>query len=95
MQRHEIDNELSTTGAQELLDSASAAHLAYTGKDGTPRVIPLCNINTGLACKTSLPNVPRYAPKIITASRCDTMRRPSPTFRIRIIRKMAGVRILY
>jgi hypothetical protein len=30
--------ELSTTGAQALLASTSAAHLAYTGKDGTPRV---------------------------------------------------------
>jgi nitroimidazol reductase NimA-like FMN-containing flavoprotein (pyridoxamine 5'-phosphate oxidase superfamily) len=41
MERQEIDNELSTTGAQELLASPSAAHLAYTGKDGTPRVIPV------------------------------------------------------
>jgi len=35
----QIDDELSTTGAQELLASTSAAHLAYTAKDGTPRVI--------------------------------------------------------
>ena len=39
MQQEEIDDELSTTGAQELLASTSAAHLAYVGKDGTPRVI--------------------------------------------------------
>jgi len=39
LQRNEIDDELSMNGAQELLASASAAHLAYVGKDGTPRVI--------------------------------------------------------
>ena len=36
MERQEIEDELSTTGAQELLDSTSAAHLAYTAKDETP-----------------------------------------------------------
>jgi hypothetical protein len=39
VERHEIDGELSATGAQELLASTSAAHLAYLGRDGTPRVI--------------------------------------------------------
>lgn len=39
MDRQQIDDELSTPGAQELLASTSAAHLAYIGKDGTPRVI--------------------------------------------------------
>jgi hypothetical protein len=39
VERQQIDDELSTTGAQELLASTSAAHLAYTAKDGTPRVI--------------------------------------------------------
>ena len=41
VERHDIDDELSTSGAQELLTSTSAAHLAYIGKDGTPRVIPV------------------------------------------------------
>ncbi|MFF5296472.1 pyridoxamine 5'-phosphate oxidase family protein [Paractinoplanes globisporus] len=65
MQRHEIDNELSTTGAQELLDSASAAHLAYTGKDGTPRVIPVGFFWTGtefvIATATTSPKVSALA----------------------------------
>jgi len=39
VERQEIDDELSTTGAQELLTSTSAAHLAYVGRDGSPRVI--------------------------------------------------------
>ncbi|MET8148413.1 pyridoxamine 5'-phosphate oxidase family protein [Actinoplanes sp. NPDC049668] len=47
MKRQEIEDELSTAGAQELLDSTSAAHLAYTGKDGTPRVIPVGYFWTG------------------------------------------------
>jgi hypothetical protein len=47
MDRLDIDDELSTTGAQELLTSPSAAHLAYIGKDGTPRVIPVGFFWTG------------------------------------------------
>jgi hypothetical protein len=47
MEWQEIDNELSTTGAQELLASTSAAHLAYIGKDGAPRVIPVGFFWTG------------------------------------------------
>ncbi len=47
MERQEIDDELSTAGAQELLASMSAAHLAYLGKDGTPRVIPVGFFWTG------------------------------------------------
>jgi hypothetical protein len=37
MEREEIDSELAA--AQELLASTSAAHLAYTAIDGTPRVV--------------------------------------------------------
>jgi hypothetical protein len=47
VERQEIDDELSTTGAQELLASTSAAHLAYSAKDGTPRVIPVGFFWTG------------------------------------------------
>ena len=47
MEQQEIDKELSTAGAQELLASTSAAHLAYIGKDGTPRVIPVGYFWTG------------------------------------------------
>jgi Pyridoxamine 5'-phosphate oxidase len=47
MEQHDIDDELSIPGAQELLASTSAAHLAYTGKDGTPRVIPVGFFWTG------------------------------------------------
>ncbi len=47
MEQHDIDDELSTAGAQELLASTSAAHLAYVGKDGTPRVVPVGFFWTG------------------------------------------------
>ncbi len=47
MQRQDIDDELSLPGAQELLESTSAAHLAYTGQDGTPRVVPVGFFWTG------------------------------------------------
>jgi Pyridoxamine 5'-phosphate oxidase len=45
MEREEIDGELSA--AEELLASTSAAHLAYVGKDGTPRVVPVGYFWTG------------------------------------------------
>jgi nitroimidazol reductase NimA-like FMN-containing flavoprotein (pyridoxamine 5'-phosphate oxidase superfamily) len=47
MEQQDINDELSTTGAQELLASTSAAHLAYIGTDGTPRVIPVGFFWTG------------------------------------------------
>jgi hypothetical protein len=47
VERQEMNDELSTTGAQELLASPSAAHLAYIGADGTPRVIPVGFFWTG------------------------------------------------
>jgi Pyridoxamine 5'-phosphate oxidase len=61
MERHDVDEELSTTGAQELLASTSAAHLAYTGTDGTPRVIPVGYFWTGeqfvISTATTAPKV--------------------------------------
>jgi hypothetical protein len=47
MERQEIDDELARTGAQELLTSTSMTRLAYIGKDGTPRVIPVGFFWTG------------------------------------------------
>jgi hypothetical protein len=61
MERKDVDDELSTTGAQELLTSTSAAHLAYIAKDGTPRVIPVGFFWTGnqvvISCATTSPKV--------------------------------------
>ncbi|HET7490108.1 MAG TPA: pyridoxamine 5'-phosphate oxidase family protein [Acidimicrobiales bacterium] len=38
MRREDIERELSTPGAPDLLESSSA-HLAYVGPDGAPRVV--------------------------------------------------------
>ncbi|AEA28146.1 pyridoxamine 5'-phosphate oxidase-related FMN-binding protein [Pseudonocardia dioxanivorans CB1190] len=45
MERQDVLTEL--TAAQALLDATSAAHLAYTGRDGTPRVVPVGYFWTG------------------------------------------------
>lgn len=41
MDTQDVARELNDPGAQELLHSATLARLAYTGKDGFPRVIPI------------------------------------------------------
>lgn len=41
MRHEEVIQELHHDGAQELLQSGSLARLAYTGRDGHPRVIPI------------------------------------------------------
>ncbi len=61
MQQEEIGDELSSTGAKELLASTSAAHLAYIAKDRTPRVIPVGFFWTGeefvISTATTAPKV--------------------------------------
>ena len=47
MEPHVIAAELSATGAQELLEATSLAHLAYNAQDGTPRVVPVGYFWTG------------------------------------------------
>ncbi len=41
MNAQEMARELNDAGAQELLHSAGLARLAYSGRDGFPRVIPI------------------------------------------------------
>jgi hypothetical protein len=41
MNRRELDRELGQAAAGELLESAPLARLAYNGRDGLPRVIPI------------------------------------------------------
>ena len=41
MNAQEIARELNEPGAQELLHAAALTRLAYTGRDGFPRVIPI------------------------------------------------------
>jgi nitroimidazol reductase NimA-like FMN-containing flavoprotein (pyridoxamine 5'-phosphate oxidase superfamily) len=67
MERNLIDDELSTAGAQELLESTSAAHLAYIGADGTPRVVPVGYFWTGDEFVVSTATT---APKVAALSAC-------------------------
>jgi Pyridoxamine 5'-phosphate oxidase len=61
MDPHDIADELGQPGAQHLLTSPQMARLAYLGKDGTPRVIPLGFYWTGrqvvIATATNAPKV--------------------------------------
>lgn len=61
MDQREIDEELSAPAAQDLLTTTASAHLAYTGRDGTPRVIPIGFYWTGtqvvMATATTSPKV--------------------------------------
>lgn len=79
MERHEIDAELNTPGAQELLAATSAAHLAYVGSDATPRVIPVGYWWTGEQFVISTATT---SPKVAALSAVRTLRWPStPTLR--------------
>jgi nitroimidazol reductase NimA-like FMN-containing flavoprotein (pyridoxamine 5'-phosphate oxidase superfamily) len=74
MDQQEIHKELSD--AQELLASTSAAHLAYIGKDGTPRVIPVGCYWTGeefvISCATTSPKVAALSARPDVALSIDT-----------------------
>ncbi|MEQ3554598.1 pyridoxamine 5'-phosphate oxidase family protein [Pseudonocardia nematodicida] len=59
MERQEIAQELAD--AQDLIASTSAAHLAYTAKDGTPRVVPVGYYWTGAEFVVA---THPYAPKL-------------------------------
>lgn len=96
MERHEIDGELALTGAQQLLTSGSMVRLAYVGKDGTPRVIPMGFYWTGEQVVVS---TAATAPKVaaLTASPDVAMTIDSDTpgeARSLSIRGRASVRIV-
>jgi nitroimidazol reductase NimA-like FMN-containing flavoprotein (pyridoxamine 5'-phosphate oxidase superfamily) len=97
MERHDIDDELATTGAQELLASTSTAHLAYTGKDGTPRVIPVGFFWTGdqfvISTATTAPKVAALAANPDVALSIDSGNTPEQA-RALSIRGRASVEII-
>ncbi|OBJ00153.1 pyridoxamine 5-phosphate oxidase [Mycobacterium sp. 1482292.6] len=97
MIRQEIDAELGMAGAQELLASTSAAHLAYVGKDGTPRVIPVGYFWTGaefvIATAPTSPKVAALSKAADVALSIDSGDTPE-TARALSIRGRAGVRII-
>jgi Pyridoxamine 5'-phosphate oxidase len=97
MERQDIDDELSTTGAQELLASTSAAHLAYIGKDGTPRVILVGFFWTGdqfvISTATTSPKVAALSARPDVALAIDAGDTPDQS-RALSIRGQASVEIV-
>jgi nitroimidazol reductase NimA-like FMN-containing flavoprotein (pyridoxamine 5'-phosphate oxidase superfamily) len=96
-ERRDIDDELSTTGAQELLAFTSAAHLAYVGEDGTPRVIPVGFFWTGdqfvISTATTSPKVRALSARPDAALSIDTGNTPYQA-RALSIRGRANVEIV-
>ena len=80
MDRHDIDAELSVPGARELIESTSAAHLAYVATDGTPRVIPVGFFWTGdkfvISTATTAPKVKALAAHPTVALAIDAANTP-------------------
>jgi hypothetical protein len=97
MDRHEVNEELSAPGAQELLTTTAAAHLAYTGRDGTPRVIPIGFYWTGsqviMATATTSPKVAALSARPDVAVSIDAGNTPGGA-RALSIRGRAGVEIV-
>jgi hypothetical protein len=97
MERQDIDDELATTGAQELLASTSAAHLAYDGEDGTPRVIPVGFFWTGdqfvISTATTSPKVTALSARPDVALSIDAGNTPDQA-RTLSIRGQANVEIV-
>ena len=97
MERQQIDDELSTTGAQELLASTSAAHLAYIGKDEAPRVVPVGFFWTGsqfvISTATTSPKVKALSARPAVALAIDAGDTPDQA-RALSIRGRASVEIV-
>jgi hypothetical protein len=97
MERQDIDEELATTGAHELLTSASMARLAYIGKDGAPRVIPIAFFWTGdqvvVSTATTSPKVTALSARPDVALTIDAGETPDQA-RALSIRGRASVEIV-
>jgi hypothetical protein len=97
MERREMEAELSMPGARELLESTSAAHLAYIGIDGGPRVVPVGFFWTGdefvIATATTAPKVAALSAHPEVALAIDAGNTPEQA-RSLSIRGRAAVRIV-
>ncbi len=97
MDRHDIDAELSVPGARELIESTSAAHLAYVATDGTPRVIPVGFFWTGdefvISTATTAPKVEALAAHPNVALAIDAGNTPGGA-RLLSVRGRADVQIV-
>jgi len=97
MDQHEINEELSAAGAQELLTTTTSAHLSYVGKDGTPRVIPVGFYWTGsqvvVATAATSPKVAALSARPDVAVSIDAGNTPTGA-RALSIRGRAGIEIV-
>jgi hypothetical protein len=97
MERHEIDDELASTGAQQLLTSSSMARLAYLATDATPRVIPIGFYWTGdqvvVSTAATAPKVAALSARPDVALTMDSGDTPGEA-RALSIRGRASVRIV-
>ena len=95
MQQNDIDRELSD--AQELVDSTSEAHLAYTAQDGTPRVVPVGFFWTGeefvVSTASTAPKVAALSSRPEVALTIDRGDTPSGA-RALSVRGTASIRIV-
>ncbi|GAA3796140.1 pyridoxamine 5'-phosphate oxidase family protein [Cellulomonas soli] len=95
MDQHVIEAELASAG--DLLDSTPIAHLAYTGTDGTPRVVPVGFWWTGhqfvVSTADTAPKVAALSTNPDVALTIDTGGRPDDA-RALSVRGRADVRIV-
>ena len=93
----QIERELATAGAQELLTNSSMARLAYNGLDGRPRVIPIGFFWTGteivLSTAASSPKVTALSARPDVALSIDAGDRPD-TAKALSVRGTARMRIV-
>ena len=97
MERHEIDDELASSGAQQLLTSSSMARLAYLATDATPRVIPVGFYWTGdevvVSTASTAPKVAALSARPDVALTIDSGDTPGEA-RTLSIRGRASIRIV-
>ncbi|OBK77265.1 pyridoxamine 5'-phosphate oxidase family protein [Mycobacterium sp. 1274761.0] len=96
MDAQELARELSHPGAQELLDR-TAAHLAYNGPDGFPRVIPVGFLWNGqcivVCTATTSPKVAALAARPNVAVAIDSGDSPGGAKSL-LVRGVASVEIV-
>ena len=97
MNAADLANEIDHPGAEELLRHASLARLAYSGLDGSPRVVPVgfhWNGHDVVVCTaTTAPKVKALSARPSVALTIDTADTPS-TAKALLIRGTAAIDIV-
>jgi hypothetical protein len=97
MNAADLADELAQPGAEEILRNASLARVAYSGLDGTPRVVPVgfhWNGEEVVVCTaTTAPKVEALRARPAVALTIDTADTPS-TAKALLIRGLAAIDIV-